>query len=82
MDAVFHPADENGRAIELFGNAAELRIEGIARGFVAQERSALFAGEGQTRVSDQTGARRKGFEDKFVLPRHREVGQGNRAAVG
>ena len=26
MDAVFHAADEEGRAIELFGDAAEIRV--------------------------------------------------------
>jgi hypothetical protein len=32
MDVVFHAADEDGRAIELFGDAAEIRMERVARG--------------------------------------------------
>jgi hypothetical protein len=34
MDVVFHAADEDGRAIELFGDAAEIRVERVARGNV------------------------------------------------
>ena len=41
---VFHAPDEDRRTIELFGDAAEIRMERIARGFVAQERSAVFGG--------------------------------------
>jgi hypothetical protein len=37
MHVVFHAADEERRAIELFGDAAEIRMERVARGFVAQE---------------------------------------------
>ena len=51
MDVVFHAADEEGRAIELFGNAAEIRMERVARGFVAQERTAVFGGEDQMNVN-------------------------------
>ena len=42
MHVVFHAADEDGRAIELFGDAAEIRVERVARGFVAQERLAVL----------------------------------------
>ena len=45
MDVVFHAADEEGRAIELFGDAAEIRVQRVARGFVAQKRPAVFGGE-------------------------------------
>jgi hypothetical protein len=37
MDVIFHTADAEGRAIELFGDAAEIRMERVARGFVEQE---------------------------------------------
>ena len=47
MDVVFHAADKEGRAIELFGDAAEIRMERVASGFVAQERPAIFGGEGE-----------------------------------
>jgi hypothetical protein len=45
MDVVFHAAAEDGRAIELFGAAAEIRMEGVAHGLVAQERPPFFGGE-------------------------------------
>src|ERR1035438_447728 len=51
MHVVFHAADEDGRAIELFGDAAEIRVERVARGFVAQERPAVFGGEDQMNVN-------------------------------
>jgi len=38
---------EDGRAIELFGDAAGIGMERVARGFVAQERSAVFGGESE-----------------------------------
>jgi hypothetical protein len=44
MNVVFHTADENGRAIELFGNATEIRMKRLTRGFVAQERATVFRG--------------------------------------
>ena len=55
MDVVFHAADEQGRAIELFGDAAEIRMERVARGFVAPERSAVFGGEHQMNVNGGKG---------------------------
>ena len=47
MVVVVHAADEEGWAIELFGDAAEIRIERVARGFVTQERSPVFGGENE-----------------------------------
>ena len=55
MDVVFHTTDKNGWAIELFGDAAEIRVERIARGFVAQERPAVFGGEDQMNVNGGKG---------------------------
>ena len=55
MDVVFHAADEEGRAIELLGDAAEIRVERVARGFVAQERSAVLGGEDQVNVNGGKG---------------------------
>lgn len=52
---VFHATDEEGRAIELFGNAAEKRMKRVARGFVAQERPAIFGGEDQMKVNGGKG---------------------------
>ena len=43
MNVVFHAADEDGRAIELLGDAAEIRMKRVARGFVAQERATVEA---------------------------------------
>jgi hypothetical protein len=55
MDVVFHPTDEEGRTIELFGDAAEIRVEHVARGFFAQERTAVFGGEDQMNVNGGKG---------------------------
>ena len=55
MHMVFHAADEEGRAIELFGDAAEIRMERVARGFVAQERAAVFGGEDEMNVNGGKG---------------------------
>jgi hypothetical protein len=50
---VFHTADEEGRAIELFGDAAEMRAQRVAgielalkevRGFISIERAARPCG--------------------------------------
>ena len=51
MDVVFHTADEEGRAVELFGDAAEIRVERVARGFVAQEWPPVFGGKDQMNVN-------------------------------
>jgi hypothetical protein len=55
MDVVFH-ADEDRRAIELFGDAAEIRMECVARGFVVQERAAAFGGEDEMNASAYLGS--------------------------
>ncbi len=51
----FHADDEDGRAIELFGDAAEIGVERVARGFVAQERPAVFGAEDQMDVNGGKG---------------------------
>lgn len=51
MNMIFHAANKNGRAIELFRDATEIRMERVARGFVAQERTAVFGGENQVNVN-------------------------------
>jgi hypothetical protein len=51
MDMVFHPTDEDGRAIELFENPAEIRVEAVASGFVAQEGATVFGGEDEMNVN-------------------------------
>ena len=55
MNVVFHAGDEDRRAIELFGDAAEIRVECITRGFVAQERPAVFGGEDEVNVNGGKG---------------------------
>ena len=55
MHVVFHAADEEGRALKLFGDAAEIRVERVARGFVAQKRPAVFGGEYQMNVNGGKG---------------------------
>ena len=55
MDVVFHATDEEGRAIELFGDTAEIRMERVACRFVAQERPAVFGGEDQMNVNGGKG---------------------------
>ena len=55
MHMVFHAAHEEGRAIELFGDAAEIRVQSVARGFVAQERPSVFGGENQMNVNGGQG---------------------------
>jgi hypothetical protein len=42
VDVVLHPADDEGRTFQRFGNAAELRMKVIADGFVAQEWAAFL----------------------------------------
>ena len=39
----------------MFGNPAEIRVEGFASGFVAQERAAVFGGEDEMDVNDGKG---------------------------
>src|SRR5450756_248621 len=37
MNMVFHPADDERRAFERLGNAAQVGMQGVTRGFVAEE---------------------------------------------
>jgi hypothetical protein len=60
MHMVLHAADEDGRTIELFGDAAEIRMERVARGFVAQQRTAVFGGENEMNVNGGKGLRHGG----------------------
>ena len=55
MHMVFHAASEDRRAIELFGDAAEIRMERVARGLVAPERSAVLGGKDQMNVHGGRG---------------------------
>ena len=55
MNMVFDAANEDGRAIELFGDAAEIRMERIARGFVAQEWPPVFGREDEMNVNRGKG---------------------------
>ena len=53
MNMIFHAANEEGRAIELFGDAAEIRMESrlAGDGFVAQKRPTVLGGEDQMNVN-------------------------------
>src|SRR2546428_505077 len=51
MDVILHASDQDGWAIESFGDAAKIRMECIARRFVAHERSAVFGGEDEMDVN-------------------------------
>ena len=55
MHRVFHAADEEGRAIELFGDAAEIRMERVARGFVAEQRPSVFGRKNEMNVNGGKG---------------------------
>ena len=63
---ILHAANQNGRTIELFGDAAEIRVERVARDFVAQERPAVFGGEDQMNVN---GGKGLGHSGRVVNPR-------------
>jgi hypothetical protein len=69
MDMVFHAADEDGWAIELFGNAAEVRVKRVARGFIAQKRTAVFGGENEMNVNRGKGLWHGGRMSKSELAR-------------
>jgi hypothetical protein len=78
---VFHAADEDGWAIELLGSAAEVRMERVARGFVAQERTRVLGGENQMNVNGRKGL----WHGKKDAPTgHRPPAQrcGNAATLG
>jgi len=55
MNMVFHATDEERWAIELLGDAAEIRMQRVARGFVAQERPAILGGKDQVDVNGGKG---------------------------
>jgi len=42
MDVVFHAADLQRRALQLFGNRAKVRVQGLPKDTVAQKRPALL----------------------------------------
>ena len=48
---VFDTADQQRRALQRFGNAAELRVQRRTHGFVPQKRAAIFRGENQMDVN-------------------------------
>ena len=52
---VFHSPGEDRRTIELFGDAAEIRVERVARRFVAQQLPAVFGGEDEVDVNGGKG---------------------------
>ena len=52
---IFHAADLDGCAIELFGNAAQIRVQRIPRGLVAQQRATVFGGKDQMNVNGGKG---------------------------
>lgn len=53
MHMIFHATNLDGRAIQLFGNAAEIRMQRVARRFVTQQRPSVFGGENQMDVNDE-----------------------------
>ena len=52
---VLHAPDEDGRTIELFGNTAEIGVECVARGIVAQKRAPVFGRENKMNVNRGKG---------------------------
>jgi len=55
MHVVFHSPGEDGRTIELFRDTAEVRVERVARGFVAQKLTTVFGGEDEMNVNGGKG---------------------------
>ena len=53
MDMVFHTADDDGRAIELFGDAAEIKSAARRGWIVAQERTTVLLEKPDVGVSKQ-----------------------------
>ena len=51
MHMVLHATDEDGQAIELFGDATQIRMQRVACGFVAQEWSPFLGGEDEMTVN-------------------------------
>ena len=57
MDVVLHPADDERRTFQRFGNAAKLLMKVVADGLVAQEWAAFFGGENEMDVNGGQGLR-------------------------
>ncbi len=68
VDVIFHAADEESRAIELFGSAAEIFVERVADRFVAQEWAPVFGGENEVDVNRGEGLGHGAVQDD--QPRH------------
>ena len=52
---IFHAADLDGRTIQLFGNPTEIRMQRVARRFVAQQRPTVFRGKDEVNVNGGKG---------------------------
>jgi len=50
MDVVLHTTDDDGRTVELFGNAAEIGVGFGPEGGIAEERVAIFSGKDKVEV--------------------------------
>jgi hypothetical protein len=53
MNVVLHSANLDRRAVELFGDAAEIRMERLTASFVAQKRTAVFGGEDEMNINSR-----------------------------
>ena len=52
---IFHAADFDGRTIELFGNAAQIRVQRTTRDLVTEQRTTVFGGKGEMNVNGGKG---------------------------
>jgi hypothetical protein len=50
---VFHAANLDRRAVELFGDAAEIRVERLTASFVAQKWTTVFGGEDEMYINSR-----------------------------
>jgi len=55
MDVILHTTDDDGRTVELFGNAAEIGMDFGAEGGIAEERVAVFGGKDEVKVNGGEG---------------------------
>lgn len=55
MNMIFHAADLDGRTIQLFGNAAQIRVQCISRSLVAQQRPPVFGRKDEVNVNGGKG---------------------------
>ena len=69
---IFHAADLDRRTIELFGNAAKIRVQRVARGLVAQERTTVFGGKDEMNVNGGKGLWHDARLSKLKLARQHE----------